>query len=171
MTALRYAMCPRLVFPAAIVLGLLLLSPLGRSQEPAPDDSVTVSFVSEPTGAQVSVDGKKSCVAPCKAVLFRGSHVIGMGLFGYFAHEELMDIQKDRKISWKLEVEKGGLSVSSEPDGVSIVIRPTKVFTQTAHSARSRPPHPSALTTPFSASPQAVLRFPTPPTTLSVMRI
>jgi len=111
---------------AAVLLALLSFSAITLAQEPEPDDSVTVSFVSQPASAQVSVDGKKNCVAPCKAVLFRGSHVIGMSLFGYFAHEELMDIQKDRKVSWKLEMEKGRLSVSSQPDGVSVVIRPKK---------------------------------------------
>jgi len=96
------------------------------AQDPGSSDSVTVDFRSEPEGAQVSVDGKPSCKAPCKALLFRGKHVIGMELAGFFAREELLDLQASRTIRWQLEVQKGRLSIASSPDGLSIVIRRKK---------------------------------------------
>lgn len=90
----------------------------------AEEDPVAVHFRSVPDGAQVVVDGKDRCTAPCQLELLLGTHVVGMSHDGHLAREEMVEVNaKTSPLRWKLEPHLGRLTVASDPDGLRILVR------------------------------------------------
>jgi serine/threonine-protein kinase len=98
-----------------------------RVQETAPETPVrsalskSVQFISNPSGASLSVDGQR-CVAPCDLQLASGRHVLTAELAGYRTGRKIFQTPGESEIYVGLERAGGTLSVDSDPRGASITI-------------------------------------------------
>jgi serine/threonine protein kinase len=83
-----------------------------------------VQFVTEPAGAQLTVDNNadQSCKTPCLLSLSTGRHSISVRLDGYRPYPRIFSVPDEREIFLQLSKVGGTLSVTSSPEGASIEI-------------------------------------------------
>ena len=88
-------------------------------------EQVIVTFVSDPPGAVVLVDGKLLCSDTskgCSKALDAGAHNVSMQLEGYLERTEPVAIQRGTAITWKLSPNFGWLTVRSTPSGLDVAV-------------------------------------------------
>jgi len=90
----------------------------GVADDPKEEAEFKVTFRSDPPGAQVEIDTKQRCKTRCTLSLKKGAYVIGMTMPGYEWKEELIEVDSNRTIKWKLPLILGTLSLTSEPEGL-----------------------------------------------------
>jgi serine/threonine protein kinase len=98
-----------------------------RSQPPsqiAPKAGVgqSVQFLTEPAGAEVTVDGNSSlaCKTPCMLPLSGGRHALTVQLAGYRPYPRVFSVPQDVDVFLRLSKALGALSITSEPAGATI---------------------------------------------------
>jgi hypothetical protein len=91
---------------------------------PKPETEQQVQFVTEPAGAQLTVDNNtsQSCRTPCLLSLLPGRHSISVHLDGYRPYPRIFSVPEEREIFLQLSKASGTLSVTSSPAGASIEI-------------------------------------------------
>lgn len=84
----------------------------------------SVQFLTEPPGAQVTIDGNSSqtCRTPCILMLGVGRHSLSANLSGYRAYPKVFNVPQDSDIFLQLSKASGTLSVTSNPEGATIEI-------------------------------------------------
>jgi serine/threonine-protein kinase len=89
---------------------------------PKTDAGQSVQFLTEPPGAQVTVDGNSSlaCRTPCMLPLSGGRHAVSVQLPGYRPYPRVFSVPQDGDIFLKLAKSSGTLSITSEPPGATI---------------------------------------------------
>ena len=89
---------------------------------PAADQ--TVQFLTDPPGAQVSIDNNSSlaCKTPCLLSVPPGRHVLNVQLAGYRAYPRVFNVPQDGDIFLQLNKIAASLSVTSTPPGATIEI-------------------------------------------------
>jgi serine/threonine protein kinase len=83
-----------------------------------------VQFVTEPIGAQVTVDGgsSQSCKSPCFLQLSPGRHSLNVSLNGYRPYPKIFNVPEEREIFLQLTKAVGTLRLTTNPDGATILI-------------------------------------------------
>jgi serine/threonine-protein kinase len=89
-----------------------------------PGAEQTVQFLTDPPGAQVSIDNNSAlaCKTPCLLPLPAGRHVLNVQLAGYRAYPRVFNVPQDGDIFLQLTKSAATLSVTSIPPGASIEI-------------------------------------------------
>ena len=89
---------------------------------PAADQ--TVQFLTDPPGAQVSIDNNSSlaCKTPCLLSVPPGRHVLNVQLAGYRAYPRVFNVPQDGDIFLQLNKIAASLSITSSPPGATIEI-------------------------------------------------
>jgi serine/threonine protein kinase len=89
---------------------------------PKPEAGQSVQFLTEPPGAQVTVDGSSSlaCKTPCMLPLSGGRHALTVQLAGYRPYPRVFNVPQDGDLFLKLNKALGTLNVTSQPDGATI---------------------------------------------------
>jgi len=89
-----------------------------------PNAETTVQFLTEPSGASVTVDSSSSlaCKAPCMLTLAAGRHVLNVQLAGYRSYPRVFNVPQDGDIFMHLSKAEGTLSVTSNIAGAAIEI-------------------------------------------------
>jgi serine/threonine protein kinase len=89
---------------------------------PAADQ--TVQFLTDPPGAQVTIDTNSAlaCKTPCLLSVPAGRHVLNVQLAGYRAYPRVFNVPQDGDIFLQLNKIVASLSVTSTPPGASIDI-------------------------------------------------
>jgi serine/threonine protein kinase len=89
---------------------------------PKPGVGQSVQFLTEPPGAQVTVDGNSSlaCKTPCILQLSAGRHAVALQLAGYRPYPRVFNVPQDGDLYLKLSKAAGTLIVISEPPGATI---------------------------------------------------
>jgi hypothetical protein len=65
------------------------------------DARATVSFTSEPTGAEIAIDGESAaCATPCELALLSGEHVVHAALDGRIAESERVVLAAGSTTAW-----------------------------------------------------------------------
>jgi len=84
----------------------------------------TVQLLTDPPGAQVTVDGDSSltCKTPCMLSVSGGRHSLSAQLNGYRSYPRVFNVPQDGDIFMQLNKTVGTLSVTSSPPGASIEI-------------------------------------------------
>jgi cytoskeletal protein RodZ len=84
----------------------------------------SVQFLTDPPGAQVTVDGNSSqaCKTPCIMQLSPGRHALSADLSSYRAYPRVFNVPQDSDIFLQLSKASGTLSVTSNPAGAAIEI-------------------------------------------------
>jgi serine/threonine protein kinase len=84
----------------------------------------SVQFVTEPPGAQVTVDGNSSlvCKTPCVLPLTGGRHAVTVELAGYRPYPRVFNVPQDGDLFLQLSKAAGTLSITSEPPGATIEV-------------------------------------------------
>jgi serine/threonine protein kinase len=84
----------------------------------------SVQFLTEPPGAEVTVDGNSSlaCKTPCMIPLNVGRHAVTVQLSGYRPFPRVFNVPQDGDLFLKLSKASGALSVTSEPSGATIEV-------------------------------------------------
>ena len=92
-------------------------SPRGAAEQ-------SVQFLTEPPGAQVTIDGNSSvgCKTPCMLSLSTGRHTATMQLVGYRPYPRVFSVPQDGDLFLRLTKAAGTLSITSEPQGATIDI-------------------------------------------------
>ena len=85
---------------------------------PEPGKEYVVEFGSQPSGAQVEIDGVPRKVTPCSMYLAEGAHKVRMTLLRHQPQEEMIVFRKDRSIQWELKPLFGWLTIDSQPSGL-----------------------------------------------------
>jgi len=98
---------------------------------PKPGVAQSVQFITEPPGAQVTVDGNANCKAPCIMPLSPGRHALNVQLSGYRPYPKVISVPQDSDVFLQLSKAAGTLSVTSNPPGASIQIDGTAQSKQT----------------------------------------
>ncbi len=90
--------------------------------EPKPGVGQSVQFLTEPAGAEVTVDGNSSlaCKTPCMLPLSGGRHAVTVQLPGYRPYPRVFNVPQDGDVFLRLSKVAGTLIVTSEPPGASI---------------------------------------------------
>jgi len=88
----------------------------------APEAEHVVEFASTPAGAMVEVDGAPKSATPCTLYLSAKPHRIRMALSKFDPHEEMVMIESDRRIEWRLTPSIGWLDITSEPSGLAVKV-------------------------------------------------
>lgn len=94
--------------------------PMVRPVTQAAVTSGEVQLASEPPGANVLVDGRNSCTAPCSLSLTAGRHTLLANLDGFATARRIFYIPVDKNIFVMLPKSEGVLLVSSEPTGATV---------------------------------------------------
>jgi len=96
--------------------------PAAVPAKPLADQSV--QFVTEPPGAQVTIDGNSSmsCKTPCIISLPGGRHALATTLTGYRSFPRVFNVPQDSDIFLTLAKASGTLNVTSNPPGATIEI-------------------------------------------------
>ena len=83
-----------------------------------------VQFVTEPIGAQVTIDGgsSQSCKSPCFLQLSPGRHSLNVSLGGYRPYPKIFNVPEEREIFLQLTKAVGTLRLTTSPDGATILI-------------------------------------------------
>ncbi len=89
-----------------------------------PTADQTVQFLTDPPGAQVSIDNNSSlaCKTPCLLSVPPGRHVLNVQLAGYRAYPRVFNVPQDGDIFLQLNKIAASLSVTSTPPGATIEI-------------------------------------------------
>jgi hypothetical protein len=84
----------------------------------------SVQFLTEPPGAEVTVDGNSSlvCKTPCMLGLSSGRHAVTVQLSGYRPFPRVFNVPQDGDLFLKLSKASGTLSITSEPPGATIEV-------------------------------------------------
>ena len=82
----------------------------------------SVQFITDPAGAQVTVDGNASlgCKTPCMLPLPVGRHALNVQLPGYRPYPRVFSVPQDGDLFLRLSKSSGTLSITSEPPGATI---------------------------------------------------
>jgi serine/threonine-protein kinase len=82
----------------------------------------SVQFLTEPPGAQITVDGNTSlaCKTPCMLPLSGGRHAVAVQLTGYRPYPRVFSVPQDGDLFLRLTKSAGTLSITSEPAGATI---------------------------------------------------
>ncbi len=91
---------------------------------PKPGAVQSVQFLTEPSGAQVTVDDNRSlsCQTPCLLQLSSGRHAVTVQLAGYRPYPRVFNVPQDGDIFLRLNKASGTLSVTSNPPGATIEV-------------------------------------------------
>jgi hypothetical protein len=91
---------------------------------PKPGVEQSVQFLTEPPGAQVTVDGNSSlgCKTPCMLPLSGGRHSLNVQLAGYRPYPRVFSVPQDGDIFLRLSKVSGTLSITSQPPGATIEV-------------------------------------------------
>ena len=91
---------------------------------PKPGADQSVQFLTEPPGAQVTVDGNSSlvCKTPCMLPLSGGRHALEVQLAGYRPYPRVFSVPQDGDLFLRLSKISGTLSITSEPPGATIEV-------------------------------------------------
>jgi len=89
-----------------------------------PKAGQTMQLLTDPPGAQVTVDGDSSltCKTPCMLSIPTGRHSLSVQLSGYRSYPRVFNVPQDGDIFLQLSKAVGTLSVTSSPPGASIDI-------------------------------------------------
>jgi serine/threonine-protein kinase len=89
-----------------------------------PAAAQTVQFLTDPPGAQVTIDNSSSlaCKSPCLLSLPPGRHVLNVQLPGYRAYPRVFNVPQDGDIFLPLNKVVASLSITSTPPGATIEI-------------------------------------------------
>ncbi|HUA17452.1 MAG TPA: protein kinase [Bryobacteraceae bacterium] len=84
----------------------------------------SIQFITEPPGAQVTVDGNGTqvCRTPCIMPLSPGRHAVSVDLRGYRSYPKVINVPQDSDVFLQLAKATGTLSITSNPPGASIEI-------------------------------------------------
>ena len=84
----------------------------------------TVQFLTDPSGAKVTIDNNPSltCKAPCMLQLPPGRHALNVQLAGFRSYPRVFNVPQDGDIFLQLSKASGTLSVTSNPAGATIEI-------------------------------------------------
>jgi serine/threonine protein kinase len=95
--------------------------------EPKPGVGQSVQFLTDPPGAQVTVDGDSSlaCKTPCMLPLSGGRHALTVQLSGYRPYPRVFNVPQDGDMFLRLSKSSGTLSITSEPPGATIEVNGT----------------------------------------------
>ena len=91
---------------------------------PKPGLEQSVQFLTDPAGAQVTVDGNSSlaCKTPCMLSLSGGRHALSVQLAGYRPYPRVFSVPQDGDLFLRLSKASGTLSITSEPPGATIEV-------------------------------------------------
>ena len=91
---------------------------------PKPGTEQTIQLLTDPPGAQVSIDGNSalSCKSPCMLSLSSGRHTLNAQLSGFRAFPRVFNVPQDGDVFLQLTKASGTLSVTSNPPGATIEI-------------------------------------------------
>ena len=90
---------------------------------PRPASGQTMQFLTDPPGAQVTVDNSSlTCKTPCLLSVPPGRHVLNVQLAGYRAYPRVFNVPQDGDIFIQLNKIAASLSVTSTPPGATIEI-------------------------------------------------
>ena len=91
---------------------------------PKPGVGQSVQFLTEPAGAQITIDGNASlvCRTPCMLSLSGGRHALTVQLAGYRPYPRVFSVPQDGDMFLKLVKAVGTLSITSEPPGATIEV-------------------------------------------------
>ncbi|MBV9769905.1 MAG: serine/threonine protein kinase [Bryobacterales bacterium] len=93
------------------------------SIEPAkPGGGQSVQFLTEPPGAEITVDGSSSlvCKTPCMLALSTGRHTLSVQLTGYRPYPRVFNVPQDGDLFLQLAKASGSVSITSTPPGATI---------------------------------------------------
>jgi serine/threonine-protein kinase len=79
-----------------------------------------VQLLTDPPGANVTVDGSQSCTTPCSFTLPRGRHTLAASLPGFAVARKIFNVPQDLSIILPLAKSVGVLLISSEPSGAAV---------------------------------------------------
>jgi serine/threonine-protein kinase len=84
----------------------------------------TVQFITDPPGATVIVDNvsARTCRTPCMLPLQAGRHTASVQLDGYRGYPRILNVPQESDVFVKLTRMMGTLSVTSTPEGATIVL-------------------------------------------------
>jgi serine/threonine-protein kinase len=87
----------------------------------------SVQFLTDPPGAQVTVDDNSSlaCKTPCMLPLSGGRHALTVQLAGYRPYPRVFSVPQDGDLFLRLSKTSGTLSITSEPPGATIEVNGT----------------------------------------------
>jgi serine/threonine protein kinase len=82
----------------------------------------SVQFLTEPPGAQVTVDGDSAlaCKTPCMLAIGGGRHALTVQMAGYRPYPRVFSVPQDGDLFLRLTKVFGTLSITSEPPGATI---------------------------------------------------
>ncbi len=91
---------------------------------PKPGAEQSIQFLTDPAGAEVTVDGNSSlaCKTPCMLPLSGGRHALTVQLAGYRPYPRVFSVPQDGDLFLKLSKISGTLSITSEPSGATIEV-------------------------------------------------
>jgi hypothetical protein len=91
---------------------------------PKPGQGQTVQLLTDPPGAQVTIDGDSAltCKTPCMLPVATGRHSLNVQLAGYRSFPRVINVPQDGDIFLQLTKAAATLSVTSNPPGASIEI-------------------------------------------------
>jgi len=89
-----------------------------------PGSEKTVQFLTDPSGAKVTIDdnAQLTCKAPCMLQISPGRHAMNAQLPGFRSYPRVFNVPQDGDIFLQLTKAQGTLSVTSEPPGATIEI-------------------------------------------------
>ncbi len=92
--------------------------------QPQPGGDHTVGFVTDPPGANLTVDSLSalSCHTPCMLTLPAGRHVLKLQMDGYRMYPKIIMVPQDNDVFIKLSKAVGSLSITSNPSGAAILL-------------------------------------------------
>jgi serine/threonine protein kinase len=84
----------------------------------------TVQIVTDPSGATVIVDNEsaRTCRTPCMLPLQAGRHTASVQLDGYRGYPRILNVPQESDVFVKLTKMLGTLSITSTPEGATIVL-------------------------------------------------
>ncbi len=105
------------------VLGLGAPFALGQDNPNSPETQAGISFVSKPAGAVVLLDGELLCrTTPCTKSVAPGKHKVTVLLELYEPQHKDIDIKANDSLTFPLIPEASTISVTSEPEGLPVVL-------------------------------------------------
>jgi tRNA A-37 threonylcarbamoyl transferase component Bud32 len=86
----------------------------------------TVQFVTDPSGARVTVDSSRTCNSPCLLDLPPGRHALSAMLTGYRQYQKVFNVPQDSDIFLTLSKASATLSITSTPPGAVVQLNGTE---------------------------------------------
>jgi serine/threonine protein kinase len=93
---------------------------------PATGPQRTVQFVTDPSGAAISIDSSQTCNAPCLLDLAPGRHTMSTKLAGYRGYQKVFNVPQDSDIFLTLAQASATLSINSTPAGAVVQLNGTE---------------------------------------------